>query len=169
MNREVIQYSIERLQEIDARGLQFDMDMWGNKADSHPLSEPEQAECGFAGCFMGWAAHQQWFDPFGLKLRLYDDNGRRTPHLKIDGSSGTSEHTVACTCVADLFDITTAALNCIILPDKYVGFESGSDIEPRHVIERLQFLLSTDDDETFVKRIYEELDNAHDDEEDEDE
>jgi hypothetical protein len=71
MNREPIEFAMARLAEleqVEAFRNAFSLSYWGNKADFHPLDVPEQIDCGFSGCFMGWAIHQQWFADFGLVL-----------------------------------------------------------------------------------------------------
>jgi hypothetical protein len=71
MNRLPIEFAINRLNDIASNALlaaKFDLTYWGNKLTTHAFFEPEDPGCGFGGCFMGWAVHQQWFVPWGLKL-----------------------------------------------------------------------------------------------------
>jgi hypothetical protein len=71
MNKEPIEFAMTRLAElekVEAFARNFSLSYWGNKTAVHSLDEAEQLECGFSGCFMGWAIHQQWFAPFGLVL-----------------------------------------------------------------------------------------------------
>jgi hypothetical protein len=59
---------LAELEQVEAFRRNFSLGYWANKTDTHALDAEEQLECGFSGCFMGWAIHQQWFAPFGLVL-----------------------------------------------------------------------------------------------------
>ena len=75
MNRAPIELAFERmtwLRDHPQFSKKFDIDHWANKPESHPLDQPETPDCGFSGCFMGWASHQRWFDHWGLRLDLED-------------------------------------------------------------------------------------------------
>jgi hypothetical protein len=73
MNRDTIQKTIDRLQAIAGDNElrhHFDLGFWGNKDEIHAVDQPEDPDCGFAGCFIGWAVHQQWYAEDGLVLGL---------------------------------------------------------------------------------------------------
>src|SRR5215475_860395 len=76
MNRHVLEFADKQLDKLDrGPGKYFDLEFWASLAETHPLAKPEP-DCGFAGCFIGWAAHQQWFNQFGLVLELVPTQGR---------------------------------------------------------------------------------------------
>ena len=71
MNREAIEFTIRQLREIaanEAFAAHFTLGYWANQLTTHEVDEPEDPGCGFTGCYMGWAIHQQWYAPWGLRL-----------------------------------------------------------------------------------------------------
>lgn len=71
MNRPAIEFTIERLRAIEADERlrqQFTLEYWAMDTSTHPLAVPEDPKCGFSGCYMGWAIHQQWYARWGLML-----------------------------------------------------------------------------------------------------
>jgi hypothetical protein len=152
MNREPIEFAVQQLRRIDAHeelARQFNMSFWANNTATHPLDEAESLECGFAGCFMGWAAHQQWFDQFGLKLRLArishtalgnDATLKVEPSIHPDGEAFMWQ-AEAIEAVCTLFDVSEKVIDLITLPDKYEDLEYPSGIRAGDVADRLELLL----------------------------
>jgi hypothetical protein len=148
LNVSVIKFCIDQLKEVGAKGYEFDMFSWGSSDHSHPVGTPEP-ECGFAGCFLGWAAHQQWFDQFGLAFRLSQQHPTH---------NGTRD-------VADLMGISSHTLDLIILPEWY--YVRDDVITPTMVAERLKDLLDMGE-EDFVDKYGDGGDGGYDDYPDDD-
>ena len=161
MNVTVINHCIESLIAIannEALVRQFDLHFWGNKVVMHDFDEPEDSDCGFAGCFLGWAAHQRWFQPFGLNLVLYDTKAPAftpTSHHQIslavlhEGSEPRFHQFVvdaaagrqlekAVWAVAYALGIQSKTLELVIYDDHYDEDKRG----PQHVAAYLQQLLA---------------------------
>lgn len=71
MNRVPIELAVERMTWLAGQAQlahKFGLSSWGNRVQTHAADEPEDPHCGFSGCFMGWAIHQQWFEKFGLVM-----------------------------------------------------------------------------------------------------
>lgn len=171
INKVAIELAIDRLNAIaDVEDLarHFDLGFWGNQIESHPLSEEEKLDCGFTGCFMGWAAHQQWFDQFGLVLRLamsenYRHLARSLPDMEtrmfrnsvypvVDprsasifapfkedpGRSDSRTTSDAIKAVGQLFGIEPTTMDRLIYEEHY---DDGEKAGPLQVVEKLRQLL----------------------------
>jgi hypothetical protein len=153
MNRLPIEFAFQQMTRI-ARNAElarhFDLTFWGTAVDSHPLTVPEP-DCGFSGCFIGWAAHQQWFHQFGLQLGLYKEGLPEDPFQRsnivpavLPGSAWqysefiSDKHRTqgAVDALALLFDIDKDTLGNIIYEEAYRG-----DITVMEVRDRLGELL----------------------------
>jgi hypothetical protein len=55
----------------------FDIDQWvAQSATTHaePVTAANMAiqhDCGFAGCILGWASHERWFEPWGYEVKAW--------------------------------------------------------------------------------------------------
>lgn len=78
MNKERVAFIRDRLMVIaeDEKAREhFDIDSWvAQSAMTHaePVTVANMAiqhDCGFAGCILGWAAHEKWFQPWGYEAQ----------------------------------------------------------------------------------------------------
>lgn len=151
MKRKPIEFCIEQLTKLENLDILFHMNQWGNSSSSHPLDVPEDPSCGFAGCFMGWAAHQQWFDRFGVPLRIKKafEHSSAALTLQVSSPNAIADHAEAIDAVSKMMGIEEHTLDQIILPDNYPMHDS--DITPIVVANRLQRLLDSGDELLFVE------------------
>lgn len=153
MRTDVLLYLAAKLDELQARLDAMPKETF--KADEgiglySPFWMQEWAietECGFAGCMVGWAAHEKWLDQFGYELRLVKDesldflptvgrdNPRRIP--------GFVAH------FARFLGVRTLTVEYIIMPSEYV-VQPGQNIEPRDVAERIRDLVKHGEDNFLV-------------------
>lgn len=142
MNNERVQRLYDRLKGLAddrARAERFRLDVWHNNRDLDAHDVKPEAECGFAGCVVGWAGHEHWFDDLGLRIELNPGGklGQLVMSIK-DGDlwvnrSFQREHVT----VARFLDVDPGAVAAIIYPDHY-------DISPvplHEVLERVEMLL----------------------------
>lgn len=145
MNIDIINHCIERLEhlhdQLEAAGelTQFDMANWANRAEAHDAPVEYEPGCGFAGCFAGWAAHQQWFAPYGWVSALVMKDRVAVPRFarnEVDlyGWNGMEVQAK----LAVILDLPTRVINKIIMQDAYLKAKA---ITPRRVAERLRSLL----------------------------
>jgi len=184
MNRQPIEFAMARLAEleqVESFARNFSLSYWGNKTDVHGLDTAEDPVCGFSGCFMGWAIHQQWFAQFGLVLgfttldpwgntpaalrpvdtRLHIIRPHIIPFVEASSSShfyewALKEHNQqtdgAINAVAQLFGIDEQTLGNII----YEEFYPTESVTMALVRERLGELLELDENrfnEVICERI----------------
>ena len=164
MNKTIIMHCIEQLERIQADALthHFDLELWASSIKTHPLDEPEP-DCGFQGCFIGWAVHQQWFEPFGLHLGLAElrqgfVTASIVPVVLTEGSEPRFHQFVpkgeprtannAIWAIAYLMGITTKTLECVIYSEHY---DAGSDTQAGDVAQRLRLLLALGEDDLRAK------------------
>lgn len=147
MNRDVIQYCIDKLtslqEELDKTDKldQFDMGYWANSIVSHDAQVVER-DCGFAGCFVGWAIHQKWFEPFGWRAE-FEQGASAQDVFPWFYEPGRGEKLSVSEGLRQLFGLENYSTDdYIILPSGYVG----SKIEPIDVAKRLQQLLDHGED-----------------------
>lgn len=169
MNREPIEFAMRQLETIVDSTLfstQFSLSHWGNQLLTHPLDQPEDPKCGFSGCFIGWAIHQQWFDKWGLKLafsvpwdapasthveqtegrlsifpRVSEDSSEawlRYATEKDGGQFAGRQTEMALYAVANLFGIDRSLMDYIIYEEHY---EDPDEVTPLEVRDRLGKLL----------------------------
>lgn len=164
MNRAVIQYCIDQLTALQdnldktEKLNQFNMNYWarGNDITVHD-NKTVELDCGFAGCFMGWAVHQKWFEPFGwtgvFTIRPGQPNTADLSRLVVDLKMVRGEHRSESVSVALMqifgLDYETTA-ETIVLPEYY----EGDNATPLEVAERLQKLL--DHGEYYLLNNYKE-------------
>ena len=166
MNREVIEFTIERLLTIandEALRDHFDLGFWANGLETHELDQPEDQSCGFSGCVMGWAVHQQWYAQWGLHLgftqnplpftenpkhviqpEVLDESELRfRPYLKGPDRYKSQHATEA---VAELFGLDLATFDKVIYEEAYENEEATALM----VAERLQEILDLGE-ESFMR------------------
>lgn len=165
INRPVLEFCITQLREIHAKELVFDMANWGSLDISHPFTEPEP-DCGFAGCFVGWAAHQQWFDQFGVKVRLRGNMPTTLNDEGLDRGTGLIP-------LYGLLGVEGRTVDRVVLPEHYREINNIRPVTAEDVANRLQELLDMGEEKFLAK--YDDDDDDEDDdyfeddEEDEDE
>lgn len=115
----------------------FDIDQWVTvRAERHaePVTLaklPVQHDCGFAGCILGWASHERWFEPWGYEVRATETSiqimriGEKERHPFEPERS-----------FADILDVDPAVTNRIIYGTHY---ERNDDLIDE-AIKRLTFL-----------------------------
>lgn len=172
MNVEAIELAIAKLTDLQERLIaaeameQFQISFWGTSADQHDGPDPEPG-CGFAGCFVGWATHEKWFEPLGLQLAMQRNTDRPTDPrfnyvpIVIEGDGTVRKVTEATDAIASFFGIELQTLDHIILPDHY-----ASEPAPLDVAERLQILLGSSSELSFVAAIDAELEQSDRDDDD---
>lgn len=142
MNIERLEYTRNKLLELEERKALFDLGVW---ADTHRETVVGgKTECGFAGCIVGWAAHEQWWKQFGMEIRLFANPLGSANILEpavgvMNGNpaAGTlgsrREHLFRD--LAVFFDVTVDTIKRIILPEWYDSMPSAGHCALR--IERL--------------------------------
>jgi hypothetical protein len=172
MNKDVVtalRDHMNGIAESETLARQFNLEYWGDRLAGHGPGQ-ETPDCGFNGCLMGWAAHAQWFAPFGLHLvlttrhepapgftvaRAWTNIGLAVvaegsePRFHqfvpgVDQTSFDSDIRQATQAVAYLMGIRTTTLEYIIYSEHY-----DSDVMAADVAMRLDTLLAHDE-ETFV-------------------
>ena len=134
MNRVPIELAVKRLSWLANQTLlarHFDLGYWGNRLETHPVDQAEDPACGFSGCFMGWAVHQQWFADFGLVMGFVgEDNDRSSVAPRVEETSAEQFRPFinravgrrtdgAIDAVALLFGIARPTLEYIIYEEHY--------------------------------------------------
>ena len=134
MNRVPIELAIERMTWLASQtdfSQKFDLSYWGNRLTTHAADEPEDPRCGFGGCFMGWAIHQQWFESFGLVMGFEGEDADRSSVVpRVDETSAEQFRPFAnrapgrktdgaIDATALLFGITRPTLEYIIYEEHY--------------------------------------------------
>jgi len=158
MNKDNVQLLLEKLIDLqtdEARNNRFDLNVWSNGVDElkHNPAKPD-TECGFAGCVLGWAAHEKWFEAQGLRLffrargpldRSWPAGDIRDPgdlprllgaQEEHDDGWGDVDPAFA---FARFLDVDESTVNLIIYADYYAD---KTDVTLQDVIERVQFLHS---------------------------
>lgn len=94
----------------------------------------EQTECGFAGCMVGWAAQDQWLQPFDISLYLKQDGDVLLPVLNAGEPLKFTQD------FAKLLEISTMTLDSIIMGNGYtqVTLLEGREVEPRDVAAKIR-------------------------------
>ena len=157
INKPAIEFTIERLRAIDADERlrqQFTLEYWADEPSTHPLAVPEDPDCGFSGCYMGWAIHQQWYARWGLMLGFEDLNscgslpstsGNIVPIVRANSSSGflqytgvlaRTDNTIAA--VADLLGLDIETFRQVIYEEAY---QDSEHMGPGDVANRLAEIL----------------------------
>lgn len=147
MNEEVIKFTIERLQAIeDDEKLRerFNLGFWSNRLDTHPLDTPEDPGCGFSGCYMGWAVHQQWYAKWGLVMGFANLNQNSTdrsnivpkvtPQSSFEWRSyffGSSFTDNAICAVSELLGLEDETFRQVIYEEAYQELPSPGDVAQR--------------------------------------
>lgn len=133
---------LEGLRDSELKRRRFDLTVWNNGRDLHEVL-PE-AECGFAGCVVGWMGHERWFD----------EDGFRVEHIPMEMMSYTGEirtysrdregvwhrnsfHGVD-RYLGDFLGVEETTAGMIIYPENYPREE---DITIDDVVERVSYLL----------------------------
>lgn len=132
LRREPIAIAIENMKALKGELLNghnekaFQMDYW---------QSPDAAEweCGFAGCFLGWATHRGWYKGMTPEPYLASVNGDARVHWEFHGSTITS----SAIGLATLFGIKPEQADWIILPTRY---RDENNVTIDEVIERLEAL-----------------------------
>jgi len=157
MNRPPIEEAIRQLDALQQSEIlrdQFTLLFWGQDSET----------CGFQGCLIGWAVHQQWFKPWGLELAWH-----KTPSTTsksgdfwmpivantkvIDSMVGRADSMKdALTGIARLWDIKLTTFAHIIYEDSYCGRPDT----PGMVADQLRRLLELGE-ETFCDEVEEEV------------
>jgi len=156
MNKERVAFIRDRLMVIanDEKACsQFDIDQWvAQPAEPHALpvvdaKAPIEPECGFAGCILGWASHERWFEPWGYKATW---NGMSSMHLHRLGQEVAylSEPERP---FADILGVDPCVTNRII----YDTYYEGTDSPINEAIELLTFLLDKGE-KAFIDRYVDE-------------
>lgn len=155
MNKTVIEFTIRQLLAIQAREelrQHFTLQYWGENTTMHPVDQPEDPACGFSGCYMGWAAHQQWYARWGLQLELTQDLDSSNPSKYITVGVGLGsipqflqvnqgnppERQSSIDALAYLLGVPSSVLGTIIYEEEY---EDPSEIDPQDVAFRFRELL----------------------------
>jgi hypothetical protein len=101
-----------------------------------------EGRCGFAGCAIGHACQDPYFQALGLHLR--EILGMPQP-LFIDGDGHARVGFNAAAC---MLDISVEVAECLFDPNAYIhiepGIEFGTDIQPKHVIARIEEVMRAD-------------------------
>ena len=170
MNRSAIKFTIERLRAIDADEVlrkQFTLEYWADQASTHPLDVPEDPKCGFSGCYMGWAIHQQWYARWGLMLDFGSIDtdrdvmpGNIMPLVRANSTSGFQKYTGdagktdnAVAAVADLLGLDLETFRQVIYEEAY---KDSDHMGPGDVADRLSEILEFGE-ETFARSHSERL------------
>ena len=153
MFRERVAFIRDRLMVIaedkEARE-KFDIDQWvAEAAPDHAVpvtlaSAPIDHSCGFAGCILGWAAHERWFEPWGYTATW---NGMST--MLVYRTGGHPKHAYEPERpFAEILGVDPAVTNHIIYASNFYQWDNDAIDE---VIERLTFLLDKGED-AFIDR-----------------
>lgn len=151
MNKERVAFIRDRLTVIanDEKAREhFDIDQWVTQpATRHaePITLAEMAivhDCGFAGCILGWASHERWFEPWGYEVRATETSiqimriGEKERHpFEPERPFG------------DILGVDPAVSTQIIYGSYYEGKEDPID----EAITRLTFLHNRGE-QAFIKR-----------------
>lgn len=125
----------------DARRAQrFDLFIWTNGVDENE-SKPE-ADCGFAGCVLGWAGHERWFEPHGFRIKMWNGHpGSSVGHVRFYVRYGDDWHESerdAHVAFAEFLGLPPEVVGGIIYADRYTGKMRPSIDD---VLERVEYLL----------------------------
>jgi hypothetical protein len=91
----------------------FDIKDWLTRKPSGPEGNVP-GECGFAGCAVGWAAHQKMFDGFGFRpLR----DGTESGEVQYTDEAGVTS--ISWEAVRNLFEVDRALADCLFDGSSY--------------------------------------------------
>lgn len=153
MNKVRVAFIRDRLMVIaddEKARKQFEIDQWVDK-ETEPHAQPVvdakapiEPECGFAGCILGWASHERWFEPWGYKATW---NGMSSMLLHRLGQEVGHVYEPERP-FADILDVDPCVTNRLI----YGNYYDNPDLEPiDEAIERLTFLLDKGE-KAFINR-----------------
>lgn len=143
MKRERVQALLDGMRSVKDRedrgveGVMFDIGLWGVKT-----------RCGFAGCLIGWAAHEQWLKPHGVDIKIVQKPSP-TYNTTIPSINGV----LALSANIEVEDLLAEQLGLDGLTVAALIYSKGYEEEPTAaaVIDRLKYLLDHGE-EAFSER-----------------
>lgn len=154
---EDLQLRIDAL-PIDDEKSPFKIDMWANTLTIH-AGRDETMDCGFAGCAIGWAAHERWFEKFGWSISLMPGN-RMTDTYPVFHRRGEGPVERRCGHRTDaafedassMLEISKRVATRLFSPGYYPG--KGEETEPRDVARRVRKLIEVGEKDFLENELY---------------
>jgi hypothetical protein len=150
MREDMLRHAATKLRELQARidsgqvKEGFNLDQWWEAVE---YEEDNEVVCGTAGCFIGWAAHENWFKNFGYDMAIgsYKDGFYNRVMPSFNGHLCAGNHQVEAW-ATKMFGLEyPSTIQCLIYSEKY-GCESDQ-ITPLIVAERIEELLAAGENE----------------------
>lgn len=153
MRRDMLEHAVVKLRDLQRRidqhetKLRFDLDYWW---DEDP---DDDGSCGTAGCFIGWAAHEKWFDAFGLKLDLVRTMETKSNFVPRINTEPFRHLYAGCRLLSEVFSLERLeTIEQIILAENYDHTDRALGATPDDVADRIEELLSLGETEFLEER-----------------
>jgi hypothetical protein len=157
MREDMLRHAAMKLRELQARidsgqvKERFDLDHWWAKVD---YLDNGEYMCGTAGCFVGWACHENWFKDFGQEIALKKrplKHARNWDLMPAFNGLVCSNNSEVEEKLADMFGFSYSGTVWAIIYSENYATTTNDQITPVMVAERIEELIEVGEDE-FCER-----------------
>lgn len=142
MRRDMLKHAVVKLRDLQKRidqnetKFRFDLDYWWDE-------DPDKdGSCGTAGCFIGWAAQENWFEAFGLKLELVRSMKTKSNFVPRINMEPFRHLYAGCRLLSEAFSLERLeTIEQIILAENYDQTDRALGPTPDDVADRIEELL----------------------------